>query len=305
MAKKNPSSKKTKSQESDIQKIIDELTPEEQAKMQAFYEEFNQMPEDIQNEILIMFQQLCEMSDEEREEFFSGMDHLDELEEIEKSVRDNLPDNVDLENYPHFLPRHTRKKFTLRVTLRGCDPKVYRKFNVPSNITLRHLSELILKLMGWYNEHLNQFRKGDNYYAPAYQRDGEDNLFLGWSHARNYNQEDYTLSDILNEKGKSIEWEYDFGDSWLHDVRLSSIGEYKEDEPLVSFVKGEGECPPEDCGGIWGYAELLELWYKKKNRKRLTTDEKERLEWYGMTGSFDPDFYDIDYAYEVCEDYCK
>ena len=113
--------------------------------------------------------------------------------------------------------------------------------------------------MGWTNEHLNQFRKGNDFYAPAYQRENEMSpLFApapdGFpSCPRNHNQEDYTLSDLLTEKGKSIEWEYDFGDSRYHDVKLSSIGDYKADEPLVSFIKGERECPPEDCGGIWGY----------------------------------------------------
>lgn len=87
--------------------------------------------------------------------------------------------------------------------------------------------------------HLNQFRKGDNFYAPAYQREHEMPVLFG--PARNFNQEDYTLSDLLSEKGKSIEWEYDFGDSWMHDIRLSSVGEYKDGEPLVTFVKGERE----------------------------------------------------------------
>ena len=75
-------------------------------------------------------------------------------------------------------------------------------------------------------------------------------------------------------------------------------------EPLVSFVKGERECPPEDCGGIWGYQDLLKLYDKKKSRKRLTEDEEDRLEWYDMTEDFDPEYFDTDYAHEICEDYC-
>ena len=165
--------------------------------------------------------------------------------------------------------------------------------------------------MGWTNEHLNQFRKGDDFYAPAYQRENEmPPLFApvpdGFpSSPRNHNQEDYTLSDLLTEKGKSIEWEYDLGDSWYHDVNLSSIGDYKADEPLVSFIKGERECPPEDCGGIWGYQNLLSIYEKKKSRKRLTADEKDRLEWYEMDEDFDPDYFDIDFAHEICQDFCE
>lgn len=185
----------------------------------------------------------------------------------------------------------------------GLKPAIYRKFSVPSNISLRHLSEMLVELMGWGGGHLNQFRKGDDYYAPAYQRENEMPVFFG--RARNYNQEDYRLSDILYEKGKTIEWEYDFGDSWCHDVRLSSIGEYTEGEPLVSFIKGERACPPEDCGGIWGYEDLLELHAKQQARIRLSREDKERLEWYDMAEDFDPEYYDTVFAREICDDFCE
>lgn len=68
-----------------------------------------------------------------------------------------------------------------------------------------------------------------------------------------------------------------------------------------SFVTGHGECPPEDCGGVCGYADLLKLTQKKK----LTAEERERLEWYQMDkeSEFDPDSCDIDYFKEIAEDY--
>ena len=64
----------------------------------------------------------------------------------------------------------------------------------------------------------------------------------------------------LHEEGETIVWEYDFGDSWEHDVRLSSFEEYAEGEPRqIVFVGGKRVCPPEDCGGVRGYEKLLEL----------------------------------------------
>lgn len=251
-------------------KAISQMTPEQQQVLREMAEEFEKMPEELQN------QMLGDMPDEEREA-----------------------------NYPHFLAREKVQKYTLRVTLRGLKPAIYRKFTVPSNITLRHLSELLLQLMGWEGYHLNQFRKGDNYYAPIYQRKDEMPILFG--RAENFNQEDYTLSDLLSEKGKSIEWEYDFGDSWYHDTRLSSIDEYTEGEPRITFIKGERECPPEDCGGIWGYEELLQIFEKRKSHKRLTSEERERLDWYGMgkDTDFDPAFFDTSFAHEICEDFCE
>ena len=153
--------------------------------------------------------------------------------------------------------------------------------------------------MPWNGSHLNQFRKGREYYQSKWQQD-EDSMFFDETH----NQEEYALGDILSEKNKSITWEYDFGDSWCHDVKLSSIGEYKEGEPLISFVKGERACPPDDCGGIWGYDELMEKYEKLKSGKRLTKQEKEYLEWY-LEEDFEPEFYDDETARIICADYAS
>ncbi len=211
----------------------------------------------------------------------------------------NNASDYDMDNYPHFSLCKNIQKYTLRVTLHGIKPAIYRKVTVPTNITLRHLSELLLPLMGWEDYHMNQFRKGYDVYSPAYQREFD---FPSWGETRNFNQEDYTLSDILSEKGKTIEWEYDFGDSWCHDIRLSSIGEYSEGEPLISFVQGERACPPEDCGGVWGYEELLQIYEKKKSGKRLSVDEREHLSYYDID---DPDFFDSSFAHELCKNFCE
>ena len=199
------------------------------------------------------------------------------------------------EDYPHFLPSDDIRKYTLRITLKSIRPSIWRKVEVPSNITLRHLAELIIDVMGWSGYHLNQFRKGiDTYYEPCYQRDGDYEDFSDYR-IRHYNQEEYTIAQVLADKGKHIIFEYDFGDSWEHEVRLSSIDEYKDGEPLaIRFVSGKRACPPEDCGGIWGYEELCAIHQKRVSGKRLTKDERERLEWYaGEDASFDPELLDM------------
>ena len=213
--------------------------------------------------------------------------------------------------YPHFRKDVPARKFTLRVTLKHIIPAIYRKFEVPSNITLRHLADLILDLMGWIGGHLNAFHIKGHDYSPAYQREGEDSFFLPFDEDRNHNQEDFTLSEVLSEKGKAIELEYDFGDGWLHEVKLSSVADYEDGEPqIIRFIKGERACPPEDCGGIWGYENLLEIrerWlkYTAHAGKRPSRDDLERLEWYDMNRDFDPEKFDSEYASEICDDYCK
>lgn len=204
--------------------------------------------------------------------------------------------------YPHFRKDEPARKYTLRVTLKHITPSIYRKFEVPSNITLRHLADLILELMGWFGGHLNAFHIAGHEYAPAYQRENEDNFFLPFDEECNHNQEDFTLAEVLTVKGKSIELEYDFGDGWLHDVKLSSVADYKEGEPhVVRFVKGERACPPEDIGGPWGYQDLLEIIEKKRARKRISSEERERLEWCGIDPRcFDSESFDAEDAEEIC-----
>lgn len=298
----HPETEITEEQQLEALQAISHMTPEQQEELLAFAEEFDQMPEEAKELMQEFFNIVASVPEDEREDFLNDLQMLDKILGTDGDEVSQGEDSGEYD-YPHFLTRDNVQKYTLRVTLKGIKPAIYRKFNVPSNISLRHLSELLLELMGWMNEHLNQFRKYDKYYAPAYQREHEMPVLFG--SARNFNQEDFALSDLLSEKGKSIEWEYDFGDSWLHEVKLSSIGEYKEGEALVSFVKGERECPPEDCGGIWGYQDLLKLYAKKATRKRLTEEEKERLDWYDMDEDFDPDLFDADFAQIICEDYCE
>lgn len=311
MAKKDKNTPKAKLT---LGKDIDKNAPDNIENIDMALRLFNGMPKELQDFLMTLSEYLNEMPEDEREKLLESLEQMEEFSDEDEDYEDeddddededyeDEDDDLDKYDYPYFLPRPEVHKYTLRVTLRGLKPAIYRKFNVPSNISLRHLSELLLPLMGWEGYHLNQFRKGYNYYAPAYQRDNE--MPISFGSAQNFNQEDYTLSDILSEKGKSIEWEYDFGDSWYHDVKLSSIGDYSEGEPRISFIKGERACPPEDCGSIWGYMGLLELHAKLKARKRLTKEEKDHLEWFDMDKDFDPAEFDAELAKGYCDDFCE
>lgn len=205
--------------------------------------------------------------------------------------------------YPYYLPDKQALKYTLRFTLRGIKPAIWRKIEVPSNISLRHLGDLIIDLMGWEGYHLNQFIKGNDYYMPHYQRvsSGEDDY--SWN-CINHDQEDFTIADLLVKKASSVTFEYDFGDSWKHDVRLSSIDEYQAGEPrCINFVSGKCACPPEDCGGVWGYKDILGILAKRKAGKRLNFKEKEQLEWAGCDADYDPEQLDLEECRRIVEWY--
>ena len=225
--------------------------------------------------------------------------HKDKIEML-----DNLLDGEDDSfspfgpdgNTPMTLPRRNVREYHVRIKLNNIDLKIWREVKVPSNITLQALAGLLLEVMGWMMEHMYQFRFKGVFYCSKEQI--ENSMFP----SQDMDFSKVTLSDLLSEKGVRMKLEYDYGDSWEHDVWVKGIREYgRGEKPSITFVNGFGECPPEDCGGVWGYADLLELTKKKK----LTKEERERLEWYEMDSEnlFDPEYCDVEFFKEIAEDY--
>ena len=205
------------------------------------------------------------------------------------------------DEYPRYRPAARVRRYTLRIALRDHKPTIWRKLDVPSNLSLRHLGDLILSLMGWDGGHLNQFRKRNVCYLPYYQREPSGEADFDWN-CENVNQEDYTIADLLASKGSSVVFEYDFGDGWEHEVRLSDVAEYEDGETReIVFRGGKRACPPDDCGGVWGYDELLEILSRLKAGERLSDDEREQLEWADWDEDYDPEDLDLDRCRMVVE----
>lgn len=170
------------------------------------------------------------------------------------------------------------KEYHIRVKLNNAPVNIWRELLVPSNVSLELLALLLIEAMGWENCHLNQFRKGDVFFTSTEDLK-ESQEFFGFGPRRlMHDANKISLGNVLDDKGERFKFEYDFGDSWEHDVWVKGIREYgKDEEPEAKLLKGVGACPPEDCGGVWGYGELLEI----NRKKRKTREDKERLEWYG------------------------
>lgn len=125
----------------------------------------------------------------------------------------------------------------LRVTMREVEPRVERLIDVPSAITLDELHEVLQVALGWTDSHLHQFRTDTTVYAVPFE-DGEAEVA----------ERGVPISSLPTH----FVYEYDFGDGWEHEIEVLECG---GDEP--GCVGGEGACPPEDCGGPYGYVELL------------------------------------------------
>ena len=88
-----------------------------------------------------------------------------------------------------------------------------------------------------------------------------------------------------SEVGSSFVYVYDFGDDWWHDIVVREIGRPDPRRTYPLCIAGERAGPPEDCGGIWGYTDLLALLEKGRGE-----EYDEMLTWLG--GDFDPAGFD-------------
>lgn len=167
-----------------------------------------------------------------------------------------------------------------KITLQESHPPIWRRIQV-QDCSLDKLHEHIQTAMGWTNGHLHHFKLGDQLYGdPELMQENFEEL--------EYKDSTTTkISDILPKTGKRFrsQYEYDFGDSWYHEILFEGI---VRAEPKVKYphcLEGARACPPEDCGGIWGYADFVEAIQNPNHEQH-----EELMEWVG--GRFDPEAFD-------------
>jgi hypothetical protein len=146
------------------------------------------------------------------------------------------------------VPTILHRIYQLRITLRGIRPPIWRRLLVPSSIKLPLLHETLQVAMGWTDSHLHHFiQAGVRYGSP----DPYD--------AGVRNERDVRLNALLSGEGEKLLYEYDFGDGWQHEIKLEKILPYETTQRLPLCLKGSRACPPEDCGGPYGYVRLLDV----------------------------------------------
>jgi hypothetical protein len=168
--------------------------------------------------------------------------------------------------------------YQLKITLSDSKPPIWRRVLVASDINLAIFHTVLQVVMGWEDCHLHQFDTGQVLYAPAYDND------FGMESEE---ESKYKLSQLLKKEKDKIVYEYDFGDSWRHKIELEKILPFDAKAILPICIKGKLACPPEDCGGIWGYTDLVDAIADPNH-----PDREELLDWLGE--ELDPNYFNLD-----------
>jgi hypothetical protein len=165
---------------------------------------------------------------------------------------------------------------TIRVTLLDVDrPRVWRRVVVPAAYTLDRMHMVIQEAMGWTNSHLHGFRiAGHEYGITELDEIG-----------RILEEKDFRLGELV-KPGDVIEYLYDYGDSWDHEIVIEDAGEAAADAVYPACADGAGACPPEDCGGAPGFGELKEILAGPASAQR-----EEMRAWTGS--DYDPNRFDL------------
>ena len=176
--------------------------------------------------------------------------------------------------------------FEFKIQLRGISkPAVYRKLKVPENLTFDQFHTAIQRAFGWHNCHLYAFSEIG--YRSAFQIEMPDPDNEGDS----IDSRKVKLKEIFKHEKQTFTYIYDFGDDWTHKITLEKITPEKIIRP--SCIGGKGKCPPEDCGGIHGYQNFLEILSDPKDPEYEETRE---WAWLGEGEEWDVNEFDLEKA---------
>lgn len=158
--------------------------------------------------------------------------------------------------------------YTLKIDLINTEPLVSRTIKVSSETSLFLLHHIIQTIMGWQNRHLYEFYINHLRFTDSRLVDEDFGDFT--------DTKETMLEDILTKVSTSAYYLYDFGDGWKHEIKLTEISNKPQNEILPSFVLGQNACPPEDCGGVYRYREIIEILADSTHEEYLSI-----LEWLG------------------------
>ncbi len=164
--------------------------------------------------------------------------------------------------------------YRIKITLNGVKPLVWRRVVLPGAWPLSKVHDAIQLVMGWTDSHLHEFEVGS-------VRWGRPDP--GWGTGEVRREATGRLHEVVPAVGDKLLYTYDFGDDWRHTLLVEEL---LPPQRVATCSAGSGACPPEDCGGLWGYEELVQILADPGH-----PEHQERLEWVG--GPYDPKAFDV------------
>ena len=148
------------------------------------------------------------------------------------------------------------KAYILKVTIKNTHPPIWRRVIVPAGISFSQLNLILNTAIGWCGYHLSSY-EFKNYYVNIV--DDPDEFGFGWSSNEYIGAANTCIDDFLDDEDiKSFTYTYDFGDDWTHTVQIEKrLDDYSG--PCPTVTKYKGDTPWEDCGGVGGFYNYLEI----------------------------------------------
>ena len=182
---------------------------------------------------------------------------------------------------PTKLKAIPQEIYRIKVTLPGTRPPIWRRLLVPASLTLEQLHDVLQIAMGWEDCHMHEFRIGQQRYGTS---DPMERVFGG---SRTASERAARLFNVLDRAGTKAAYTYDFGDSWEHRIVVEKRLAPEPGRAYPACLAGERHGPPEDCGGIPGFYNLLEAISDPKHEQH-----EELLDWLG--DGFDLEAFSVD-----------
>ena len=170
--------------------------------------------------------------------------------------------------------------YGIKVTLLGTKPPIWRRLLVPASMTLAKLHDILQTAMGWHDCHMHEFRAGERHFG----RPDPEDISMGMQVE---NERNIRLGSVLRRAGAKLIYTYDFGDNWEHAIVLEKLLPLLPDMTSPICIDGSLACPPDDCGGIPGFYELLDALADPNHEQH-----QEMRDWVG--GDFDPQAFSVE-----------
>ena len=172
------------------------------------------------------------------------------------------------------------KILKIKTTILDIQPEIWREILIENNITFNHLHKIIQISFGWTNSHLHNFEVDGKTFSVSYNEYENEDL-----------DTENKIAKFLNRKGQKALYTYDLGDNWEHKIEVVDILEKEKNLKYPLCLAGERNAPPEDCGSVPGYENVMRALNDKGGKEDL-----DLLEWLG---DYDPEEFDINEVNEA------